>query len=112
MKALVFGLTLAGGAGLLGGVALATLAPTTYGVSQKGRAFEPVQLAIKRGDTVRIANDDADLLHHLYIDSAQFNFDSGDQKPGSTISITFPVTGTFLVLCGIHPKMKLPVRVD
>ena len=90
---------------------LAGLAAAQYSVSQKGRAFTPLDVALSRGDTVLIVNDDADLRHHAYIDSDKFTFDSGDQEPGSKTSIVFPVAGTFEVLCAIHPKMKLVVRV-
>lgn len=82
-----------------------------YVVSQRGRAFHPGFLSIKQGETVRIVNDDGDLLHHAYIESDTFNFDSGDQLPGSQTDIMFSVPGTFNVLCGIHPKMKLIVIV-
>jgi plastocyanin len=90
---------------------LAGLAAAQYSVSQKGRAFTPLDLALNRGDTVLIVNDDGDLRHHAYIDSDKFTFDSGDQEPGNKTSIAFPVAGTFEVLCAIHPKMKLTVRV-
>ncbi|MFC6745421.1 hypothetical protein ACFQFG_11530 [Methylobacterium persicinum] len=63
------------------------------------------------GETVTIVNDDSDLLHHAYVDSPTFSFDSGDQEPGSRTPITFNQEGVFQVLCGIHPKMKLVVRV-
>jgi plastocyanin len=86
-------------------------APTPYIVSQKGRAFHPLTLNINRGDTVRIVNDDGDLLHHAYVESDTFSFDSGDQLPGSKTDVVFSVPGTFNVLCGIHPKMKLVVVV-
>ena len=91
---------------------LAGLAAAQYSVSQKGRAFTPLDVTLKRGDTVLIVNDDADLRHHAYIDSDKFTFDSGDQEPGSKTSIAFPVAGTFEVLCAIHPKMKLNVHVQ
>jgi plastocyanin len=81
-------------------------------VSQKGRTFQPAALTIKRGEAVQIVNDDADLLHHAYVDTPEFSFDSGDQAPGEKARIVFPVAGTFAVLCGIHPKMKLTVRVE
>jgi plastocyanin len=80
-------------------------------VSQKGRAFQPGELSILRGETVQIVNDDGDLLHHAYLESDRFSFDSGDQEPGSKTDVVFPVSGTFTILCGIHPKMKLLVRV-
>jgi plastocyanin len=96
----------------LGEVACAALGAPPYQVSQKGRTFRPGELTIRRGETVQIVNDDGDLLHHAYVDSEQFSFDSGDQEPGSKTDVTFPVAGTFSVLCGIHPKMKLTVHVN
>lgn len=97
---------------LLGAAAGTALSAAQYQVSQKGRAFQPSELTIRRGETVQILNDDADLLHHAYVDSERFSFDSGDQEPSSKTDVTFPVSGTFSVLCGIHPKMKLTVHVN
>jgi plastocyanin len=97
---------------LIGFGTLAGLAASQYLVSQKGREFSPNDVAINRGEAVTIVNDDADLRHHAYVDSDKFSFDSGDQEPGSKTSITFPVAGTFDVLCAIHPKMKLVVHVQ
>jgi plastocyanin len=95
----------------LGGIALMAKTEPQFVVSQKGRMFVPGTLVINRGDTIRIVNDDGDLLHHAYIESDSFNFDSGDQEPGSKTDITFSSAGNFTVLCGIHPKMKLVVEV-
>ncbi len=94
---------------LVGGAAWA--ATGSHVVSQAGREFRPTDITIKRGEVVQILNDDADLLHHPYVDSDRLQFDSGDQKPGSQTNITFPAAGTFAVLCAIHPKMKLNVYV-
>jgi plastocyanin len=106
-------LALLAGAGFFAGLgAAAGLAASAYTVSQKGREFTPNKLAIKRAETLTIVNDDADLHHHVYINAANFNFDSGDQKPGSKIDVTFPVAGSFEVLCAIHPKMRLVVAVE
>src|ERR1700685_1001044 len=66
-----------------------------YSISQKGREFHPNEISIKRGETIQIVNDDADLLHHAYVDAPNFSFDSGDQKPGSVTPVTFPVLGDF-----------------
>lgn len=97
---------------VLGGLALMRhrLAPD-FIVSQRGRAFHPNVLSIRRGEVVRIVNDDGDLSHHAYVKTDRFSFDSGDQLPGSKTDITFSVPGTYNVLCGIHPKMKLVVEV-
>jgi plastocyanin len=86
--------------------------PPRIQVSQQGRDFQPKQIVVRRGDTVQIVNDDADLLHHAYISSDTFNYDSGDMDPGSKADVTFPVAGEFNILCGIHPKMKLTVKVN
>jgi plastocyanin len=91
---------------------LVGLALPQYTISQKGREFHPGQIVVKRGETIEIVNDDGDLLHHAYIDAKDFSFDSGDQQPGSKTDIAFPVAGTFDVLCAIHPKMKLQVKVQ
>lgn len=80
-------------------------------VFQKGRQFSEKSLAIAKGDVVRIVNDDEDLRHHAYVDAPAFRFDTGDQEPGSTADIAFSVPGSFEVLCGIHPKMKMQVVV-
>lgn len=100
-----FGLFAIGAAGSL------AFASADIVVSQKGRAFNPGSLEIHVGDTVTVVNDDGDLLHHAYVDAPNFTFDSGDQQPGSRISIVFNKAGSFMVLCGIHPKMKMSVQV-
>jgi plastocyanin len=100
------------GMSLLAGLAWGDSGPGHFQVSQRGRAFQPGELSIKRGDVVQIVNDDGDLLHHAYIESDAFNFDSGDQEPGGKVDVAFTVAGNFTVLCGIHPKMKLAVHVN
>ena len=92
------------------GTALASTGARSV-VSQRGRAFLPGALSIRQGDAVQIVNDDGDLMHHAYIDDPAFSFDSGDQEPGAKADIVFTKPGTFDVLCGIHPKMKLVVTV-
>lgn len=83
-----------------------------YHISQKDRSFEPNYLSLQRGESIEIINDDGDLIHHAYVESPTFNFDTNDQEPGEKARIVFPVVGTFAVLCGIHPKMKLTVHVE
>ena len=80
-------------------------------VTQANRKFQPQQIEVARGGTIRFVNDDGQLLHHVYSTSPDFGFDSGEQEPGKAIEERFPVPGTFTVLCGIHPKMHLVVTV-
>lgn len=94
------------------GYASASYAVSAYVVSQKGRQFTPKEIVMKRGEFITIINDDGDLRHHAYIAADSFTFDSGDQEPGSKAEVKFPVAGTFEVLCAIHPKMKLIVKVQ
>jgi plastocyanin len=101
-----------GAAILVGLGTLVGLALPQHTISQKGREFRPGEISIKRGETLQIVNDDADLLHHVYIDAPKFSFDSGDQQPGSRTDITFVAPGDFEVLCAIHPKMRLMVHVQ
>ena len=96
-------------AGLLAGTALGAVPRL---ISQKGQQFRPNEISITPGEALQFVNDDGDLLHHTYLKSEKFNFDSGDQKPGSKFEVVFPATGQFTVRCAIHPKMRLVVNVD
>lgn len=81
-------------------------------ISQKGQEFRPGDITIAKDGEIEIVNDDGDILHHAYVDSDTFKFDTGDQKPGSHTKIAFAVSGTFNVFCAIHPRMKLVVHVN
>lgn len=94
---------------LAGGV-IAAVADATM-VSQFHRQFSPGQLRIARGTTVHIENDD-NVTHHVYVDAPDMQFDSGEQPIGKTVDVTFDKVGTFMVLCAIHPTMKLKVIVE
>ncbi|RXH41706.1 hypothetical protein XH94_06815 [Bradyrhizobium zhanjiangense] len=102
------GITVTVVGGLLTGFALGA---NPYTISQRDREFRPREIIIKRGETLRFVNDDGELLHHAYLSAETFEFDSGDQKPGSQFDVVFSVAGDYTVLCGIHPKMKLGVHV-
>jgi plastocyanin len=93
------------------GTAAWAVGSTPHRVSQAGRLFKPAEITINRGESVELLNDDGDLLHHAYIESDRMNFDSGDLRPGARTTIKFSQAGDFVVLCAIHPKMKLSVRV-
>ena len=95
---------------MAGGIAVLRAAHTV-GVSQKDRMFQPGALTLDRGDLVEMVNDDAPLLHHAYVATPEFSFDSGEQLPGTRTEIRFTVPGTFTVRCAIHPKMHLYVTV-
>ncbi|HEX4112067.1 MAG TPA: hypothetical protein VH020_05975 [Stellaceae bacterium] len=85
-------------------------AATVHRVDQYGRAFLLTKIDIARGDALKFVNDDP-FLHQMYVASRTFSFDSDEQQPGASIDVTFPVAGTFVVQCHIHPTMRLVVNV-
>lgn len=97
----------------LPGIAIATqeLAPDALLVTQKNRSFQPNSIELIKNQVLHILNDDGQLMHHAYVISSHFNFDSGEQAPGTIVDIRFPALGQYVVLCGIHPKMRLNVTV-
>lgn len=100
------------GLGMIG-ISVATMAHAgvQHRVLQKGRHFTPAAIDVQSGDSIEFVNDDGELLHHAYLENDRFSFDTGDQSPGSRTVVAFPTKGTFMVLCGIHPKMRLNVQV-
>ena len=87
--------------------AAALAADPGHTVSQKGRAFRPVEVTINRGDALAFTNEDS-FIHQIYVDGL---FDSEEKAPGEILSETFPSAGTFQVRCHIHPTMRMTVRV-
>jgi cytochrome c peroxidase len=79
-------------------------------VSQDDKTFHPRHVALKRGERLWIVNNDT-RTHNIRIFNPALDFDSGAQEPGETVQIAFPRSGSFLVFCGIHPKMELYVDI-
>lgn len=84
----------------------------TTEIMQRGRAFLPNTVQIHKGETVTFTNNDGDLLHHAYLTTPQFSFDTGEQVAGGQVQVRFTKEGNFTVLCAIHPKMRLVVTVE
>jgi cytochrome c peroxidase len=79
-------------------------------VSQDEKAFHPTHIALPPGGRLWIVNNDT-RTHNVRVFDSALDFDSGAQEPGETVEITFPASGSFLVFCGIHPKMELYVDI-
>jgi cytochrome c peroxidase len=79
-------------------------------VSQDDKTFHPTHIALPRGGRLWIVNNDT-RTHNVRVFDPALDFDSGAQEPGETVEIAFPTSGSFLVFCGIHPKMELYVDV-
>jgi cytochrome c peroxidase len=96
-------------------IAAATSGPTQAAVpvttiSQHEKQFSPTHVTVKAGSHLWILNNDS-RTHNVRVFDPKLEFDSGAQEPGETVELAFPKTGSFLVFCGIHPKMELYVDV-
>jgi plastocyanin len=86
------------------------LAAGTVVVSQHNRRFNPDVLAIAKGETILVVNDDR-VTHHVYVDAPDMSYDSGEMPVGASLTLRFNHDGTFPVRCAIHPTMRLDVTV-
>jgi plastocyanin len=79
-------------------------------ITQKGRVFSTDSLTIKKGEALTFVNDDT-VPHNIISTSKGNEFNLGSQQPGSSTDVTFKEAGDALVICAIHPRMKLMVKV-
>ena len=96
--------------------ALCLLAFTAYAsnadktVSQKGKEFSPGSLTISEGDVVAFKNNDS-VAHNILVKGSGKDFNSGLQRPGKSVEVTFDNAGEYAVNCAIHPRMKMTLTV-
>jgi plastocyanin len=79
-------------------------------ISQKGRVFSSESVTLKKGETLSFLNDDS-VPHNIMSASKGNEFNLGSQSPGSSTDVTFKEAGDVLVICAIHPRMKMMVKV-
>ena len=79
-------------------------------IVQKGRAFLLREVEVARGEAVRFVNGD-EYPHQINIRGPGVAFDSNLQGPEETIEFLAPGAGTFEVRCGVHPRMRMTLRV-
>ncbi len=80
-----------------------TFTSKTHNEDQKGMKFVPHVLAITKGDTVDFLNHD-NVAHNVYSpDNEGFNL--GTFKENEKRSYKFDSTGSYTLLCSIHPEM-------
>jgi plastocyanin len=79
-------------------------------VLQKDKVFSPDDVTIRSGDTLVFVNADT-VKHNVHSATEGFVFDLPVQQPGRTDRVRFTRVGVAEVLCHIHPRMKLTVRV-
>src|SRR5712675_3726932 len=78
--------------------------------TQKGRVFSSESITIKKGESVTFANDDT-VPHNIISASKGNEFNLGSQPPGAATDVTFKESGEAQVICAIHPRMKMTVKI-
>src|SRR5215470_19103745 len=101
-----FLLTLVVAAGLSAGALAATQV-----IHQQGRAFSSESLTVKKGEALTFLNDDT-VPHNIMSASKGNEFNLGSQAPGTSTDVTFKEVGDAQVICAIHPRMKMTVKVE
>jgi plastocyanin len=94
---------------IVGGLSTGALAANEV-IHQQGRAFSSESVTIKRGEALTFLNDDT-VPHNIMSASKGNEFNLGSQAPGSSTDVAFNELGDVAVICAIHPRMKMTVRV-
>jgi plastocyanin len=79
-------------------------------IAQKGRIFSSENASIRKGETLTFLNDDS-VPHNIMSSSKGNEFNLGSQPPGASTDVTFKEAGEVQVICAIHPRMKMTVKV-
>ena len=79
-------------------------------LDQKDLSFNPVLIAIRQGETVRILNSDP-VYHNVFSLSKVKQFDVGRRPAGEYLDVTFEKAGTVDVFCDIHSSMNALIKV-
>ena len=95
---------------MLMGLSAGAFAAANLSITQKGRAFSSEDVTIKKGDALTFLNDDS-VPHNIMSTSKGNEFNLGSQAPGTATDVTFKEPGEVLVICAIHPRMKMMVKV-
>ena len=93
-----------------GALGLLTALAATEVIHQQGRAFSSENATIKKGEALTFLNDDS-VPHNIMSTSKGNEFNLGSQPPGSSTDVTFKEPGEVQVICAIHPRMKMTVKV-
>ena len=94
---------------IVAGLSTGALAATQV-IHQQGRAFSSESLTVKKGEPLTFLNDDT-VPHNIMSTSAGNEFNLGSQPPGSSTDVTFKETGEVAVICAIHPRMRMTIKV-
>ena len=79
-------------------------------IHQRGRLFSIESASVKKGEALTFLNDDS-VPHNIMSATKGNEFNLGSQAPGSSTEVTFKEAGDVAVICAIHPRMKMTVKV-
>jgi len=91
------------------GLSTGALAATEV-IHQQGRVFSTESATVKKGEALTFLNDDT-VPHNIMSMSKGNEFNLGSLPPGSSVDVTFKEAGNVAVICAIHPRMKMTVKV-
>jgi plastocyanin len=94
---------------ILSGLSAGALAANQV-IHQQGRVFSSESVTIKKGGALTFVNDDS-IPHNIMSATKGSEFNLGSQAPGMSTDVTFKETGDVQVICAIHPRMKMMVKV-
>jgi plastocyanin len=94
---------------VVAGLSTGALAATEV-IHQQGRAFSSESVTVKKGEALTFLNDDT-VPHNVMSASKGNEFNLGSLPPGSSTDVSFKETGDVQVICAIHPRMKMTVKV-
>src|SRR3954468_5431259 len=81
-------------------------------VDTNAHQFQPPNVTISAGDTVRWEFDSATATHTVTANSANWTLDEVRNPNGAPVEKTFDTPGTYTFLCRFHGGMSGSVRVD
>ena len=94
---------------IISGLSTGAFAATEV-IHQQGRSFSAESVTVKKAAALTFLNDDS-VPHNIMSASKGNEFNLGSQAPGSSIDVTFKEPGDVAVICAIHPRMKMTVKV-
>jgi len=94
---------------IVSGLSVGAYAATEV-IHQQGRVFSSESISLKKGDALTFLNDDT-VPHNIMSASKGNEFNLGSQAPGTSTDVTFKEAGDVQVICAIHPRMKMMVKV-
>jgi plastocyanin len=94
---------------ILAGLSVGAVAANQV-IHQQGRVFSSESVSIKKGEALTFLNDDS-VPHNIISTSKGNEFNLGSQAPGTSTDVTFKEAGDVQVICAIHPRMKMMVKV-